>query len=257
MSKVLWLDTETTGLHNKINGLTELAAIMIIDKKEVGRIELKINPYSYNRDIRVDQEALNLTCKTEEMLKSYPNSFDQFTEFIKFISAYGSKIQIAGYNINFDIGFLKSWFDDNNTMPLSPQFSDFFSYKEVDTFSLVKQMKYLGFFETKNDKLETLCNHFNINIFAHNAIDDIVATMKLQEKLVSLFMGKDDDFEYGIKLHINKNGKGKMDLDSDTPNKILVRAIALMTISLLNSEERTLQELVQDVVSDIQDISTP
>lgn len=255
--RVLWIDTETTGLSPYKNALTEVAAIMEIDDKEVDKIYLPINPFTYHKDVEIDPKALELTSKSEELLKTYPNSYNQFMDFIEFISQHfqeGEKIQIAGYNVNFDIKFIQEWFRDNALMPYFYEFKKYFSYKEIDTFALVKQMRYLGFIDTKDDKLGTLCEHFGIELDAHKAMDDIRATKELQKRLVSAFMGRNPNFDYSIALQLSEKGAGRMDMAEDTPSYVLLRAISLLMINIIDTEEVSLQELVQNVVDDIKTI---
>lgn len=42
----------------------------------------------------------------------------------------------------------------------------------------------------ENDKLETMCNYFDIGIDAHNALSDIEATKKLYELICEKFILK-------------------------------------------------------------------
>jgi DNA polymerase III epsilon subunit-like protein len=82
--KIIYIDTETTGLDKVRNGLTELACIVEINGVEVARQLLQINTHTYNRDIVFDDEALTLTGKTRAEIASYRNSDEMFEVFIKF-----------------------------------------------------------------------------------------------------------------------------------------------------------------------------
>ena len=44
MTKLLYIDTETTGLYPNKHGLTQVAAIVVIDGEEVDSCNLDINP---------------------------------------------------------------------------------------------------------------------------------------------------------------------------------------------------------------------
>ncbi len=79
--------------------------------------------------------------------------------------------------------FLKEWFADND----HKYYGSYFSHKDIDVFALVKHLKLLYMLDTPNDKLETLCKHFGIEIDAHNALSDIEATRSLYKALVSNF----------------------------------------------------------------------
>ena len=189
--KVLWFDTETTGLDPKKNGMTEIACIVEVDGVVVDEILLFINTESYSMDIEYDAYALKITKKTKEVIFAYPSSSHQFMKFIIFLDKHVHKFDKtdkfipAGFNVKFDIDMLQAWFLDNG----NKFYGSYFSYKDVDNFALVKFMKYQKMFNTKDDKLGTICEYFKIPLDAHNALDDIRATRELTPKLVSLFKG--------------------------------------------------------------------
>lgn len=187
MSKLIYIDTETTGLDAGTNGLTQIAAIVVIDGREEERIALNINPYSYTDYAEDNNFALRLTSKTREMVSEYPDQRVQLYKFIDFMGRYislgNSKdiFQLVGYNTSFDKGFIKQWLKINRM-----DFSTFFSHKDVDVFALVKHMRLWGMLNScKNDKLDTICEHFNIELDAHDAMNDIVATRKLYKCLMN------------------------------------------------------------------------
>lgn len=191
MKKIIWIDTETTGLDATKGALTEVACIVEIDGVEVDKLALQINPLSYNKDVEVTQEALDITGKTMEDIASYGDSKAQFNKFIVFLSKYvdhydkKDKLKVNGYNTKFDVAFIKEWFLDNG----NKYYGSYFDYKELDVFALVGYIKHLGFIDTENDKLKTICDHFGIDLDAHKAFDDIVATKKLGELLSERFIG--------------------------------------------------------------------
>jgi len=190
MKKVLYIDTETTGLSSISNGLTEVACIIVIDDVEVDKFLLQINTSTYKKEVDFDDYALNLTNKSIEDIHSYPDSSRQFEVFLNQVGKYidkfdkADKFQISGYNVSFDIGFIQSWFHDND----NKFYGSYFSYKDLDVFAMVKHFKHLGLIDTPDDKLLTICEHFNIPLDAHNALDDIIATKKLDEILTDKFI---------------------------------------------------------------------
>ena len=99
------------------------------------------------------------------------------------------KFQIVGYNTSFDIGFIKAWFKDNDA-----KFSDYFTYKDIDVFALVKHLRLFGLMiDCENDKLSTVCKYFGIEIDAHDAMNDIVATRELYKYIVDQYITQDVD----------------------------------------------------------------
>ena len=185
--KLIYIDTETTGLDPRLHALTEIACIVVVNGQEIDKKLLYINPSSYKKMMTIDPQALEFRNVTLEEVEAYPSSKDQFEDFISFLDQYvdkydkEDKFQIVGYNIGFDIGFLKEWFADND----HKYYGSYFSHKDIDVFALVKHLKLLYMLDTPNDKLETLCKHFGIEIDAHNALSDIEATRSLYKALVS------------------------------------------------------------------------
>ena len=185
MSKIIWIDTETTGLSSEQNGLREVGYLIEIDGKIVDHLLLYINPNSYKKDILIDNYALEISNKTIEDLNEYPDSSLQFLNFIEKLEKYiypgdkKDKFQVSGYNTSFDTDFLKAWFKDND----NNSYSSYFSHAELDTLAFARKLSHLGCFTPEDHKLPTLCKLFNIPLEAHNALNDIEATKHLDEIL--------------------------------------------------------------------------
>lgn len=194
MKKVLWLDVETTGLDCRKHGLREVGFIIEIDGVEVDKGVFKINPFTYTtKDVEIDDYALEISKVSIEDLESYDRASYCFKELMKKLVKYvnvNSKndcFVIAGYNAAFDIGFIREWFKE---MGLQDSYKDLFYYKSLDVFSLVFALRHIGLNSAENDKLETMCNYFDIEIEAHNALSDIEATKKLYELICEKFILK-------------------------------------------------------------------
>lgn len=194
MKKVLWLDVETTGLDCRKHGLREVGFIIEIDGVEVDKGVFKINPFTYTtKDVVIDDYALEISKVSIEDLESYDSSSYCFKELMKKLVKYvnvndkNDCFVIAGYNTAFDIGFIKEWFKE---MGLLDSYKDLFHYKSLDVFSIVFALRHLGINSAENDKLETMCNYFGIEIEAHNALSDIEATKKLYELICEKFILK-------------------------------------------------------------------
>lgn len=194
MKKVLWLDVETTGLDCRKHGLREVGFIIEIDGVEVDKGVFKINPFTYTtRDVEIDDYALEISKVSIEDLESYDGVSYCFKELMKKLVKYvnvndkNDCFVIAGYNAAFDIGFIKEWFKE---MGLLDSYKDLFHYKSLDVFSIVFALRHLGINSAENDKLETMCNYFSIEIDAHNALSDIKATKKLYELICEKFILK-------------------------------------------------------------------
>ena len=194
MKKVLWLDVETTGLDCRKHGLREVGFIIEIDGVEVDKGVFKINPFTYTtKDVEIDDYALEISKVSIEDLESYDRVSYCFKELmnklVKYVNVNDKNdcFVIAGYNTAFDIGFIKEWFKE---MGLQDSYKDLFHYKSLDVFSIVFALRHIGLNSAENDKLETMCNYFDIEIEAHNALSDIEATKKLYELICEKFILK-------------------------------------------------------------------
>ena len=194
MKKVLWLDVETTGLDCRKHGLREVGFIIEIDGVEVDKGVFRINPFTYTtKDVEIDDYALEISKVSIEDLESYDRVSYCFKELMKKLVKYvnvndkNDCFVIAGYNTAFDIGFIKEWFKE---MGLLDSYKDLFHYKSLDVFSIVFALRHIGLNSAENDKLETICNYFDIEIEAHNALSDIEATKKLYELICEKFILK-------------------------------------------------------------------
>ena len=183
MKKALWFDVETTGLNPKRNDIIQLACMVEIEGNIVETWESKIKPCDTTT---IDHRALEVNkLRVEDVLK-YPEPKSVLKEFQKVLSKYvdkfnrGDKFAPAGYNVQFDINFLSSFFEkcgDN-------YYGSYFNYKSIDPLRIVHIMDYERQIDLPNYKLATVCRHYNIPIEgAHEALADIRATRELFKML--------------------------------------------------------------------------
>ena len=187
MDKFIYLDTETTGLNPEEHALIEVAAVLVIDGKEVSSIALDINPFSYTRAIRITDAALEVHGLSHEELEMHSSSEHQFKEFIRWLDKYvdkynkKDKLTIVGYNTHFDIGFLQAWFRDNR----HKYYGSYFSHRDVDIFALIKLLYAFGFLPLEDLKLSTVSNYYGIDFKPHSAIQDVRALRQLAKAVIA------------------------------------------------------------------------
>lgn len=180
--KILWFDVETTGLNNYKNDIIQLACLVEKEGKIVEEKEFRMRPFDLNA---VEQEALNVNGRTLEEIKAWPDPKQAFRELISFLGNHVSKYDRAdkfypaGFNVNFDVGFLKNFFKKNG----DNYFGSWFNYKYIDPLQLVFVLEYCGECRFPNNRLGTLCQELGIEIKAHDAMSDIKATYELMKKL--------------------------------------------------------------------------
>jgi len=183
MSKIIYLDTETTGLDKELNDIIQVAGIIEIDGVEKERFDLKCQPFNWET---VTEEALSVQGRTIEDLKGFPKPQDIYKEFIKIISRYvdrynkNDKFYVAGQNVKFDLEFLHSWARKNGDVYLG----SYFYWYALDLLVLASCFRAWGFIYSETLKLCDICKVLGVKIEnAHDAMADIEATKACFEKI--------------------------------------------------------------------------
>lgn len=186
-TKILWLDTETTGKYDYVNDVIQIGAIVEIGGKVIDQANIRMQPTDWTK---IQQEALDVNGLTIDILKTYQTSYMGLAEFTAFMSKHvdqynkQDKFIMAGYNTPFDHGFIRQLFKKNGHR----FFGSFFEYKMIDVYQLVILMALHYNWEVPNHKLSTMADFFNIPINAHDAMSDITATRDLFHHLKSTYL---------------------------------------------------------------------
>ena len=188
MNKIIFIDTETGGVNPEKSALIQLSGIIRIDKKDIEKFNFYIKPFENSE---VNEKALEVQGRTLEELKTdkYVEEKEVYKQFInlfdKYIDKYDrtDKFIVAGYNVRFDVDILKAFFQRHGNNFL-------FSYLDSSMLDPLYSIRLLQIAEVlpvlENNKLETWCKHFGIELKAHDSLEDIEATKKLIGKLISL-----------------------------------------------------------------------
>ncbi len=188
MNKIIFIDTETGGVNPEKAALIQLSGIIRIDKKDVEKFNFYIKPFENSE---VNEKALEVQGRTLEELKTdkYVEEKEVYKQFINILDKYidkydrADKFIVAGYNVRFDVDILKAFFQRHGNNFL-------FSYLDSSMLDPLYSIRLLQIAEIlpvlENNKLETWCKHFGIELKAHDSLEDIEATKKLIGKLISL-----------------------------------------------------------------------
>lgn len=182
--KILYIDVETTGTNPQDHDIIQLAMIIEINGEVVKEVDMKMKPTNFET---IENAALEVTGTTREMLRKYPDPKKQFIRLESILNSYidkydkNDKAYPVGYNVDFDLQFLKEFFDKNN----SPYLGSYINWRKVDPLYILYMMDIQGRAWLPDYKLETVCKDRGIELQAHNALSDIRATRQLLHQLLN------------------------------------------------------------------------
>lgn len=184
---LLYIDTETTGLDTATCSIWQLSGY--ISDTATGTsdsFDYKMRPY---RNEIISKEAAAKTGATQEELDSYPSQSEVFSNFTALLSKYvdledwNQRVIPVGYNISFDLDFLRSWFAFNNSATL---FSRNIYFPGIDVMYLAAYCLLGERSKMRNFQLSTVYEKLTGKSLenAHNAMTDIDATKELLNVVV-------------------------------------------------------------------------
>lgn len=183
MKKVIYFDTETSGLDPIQNDILTIGGIIEIDGEVKEEFYLEMQPFNYNT---ISDYALQVNGLTREQIKTFMTPQEGYrkliTIFSKYVNKYdkNDKLTPIGYNVKFDIDFLNQLFVKNG----DKYFGSFVDYHYIDPMVLINFLRFKGVIKLENCKLVTASAHYGIELDAHNAMNDIIATKELLNKLM-------------------------------------------------------------------------
>jgi DNA polymerase III epsilon subunit-like protein len=184
--KLIWADTETTGLNYEKDRLVEIALLYenIGDnvEKDTYHTYLKYNQYPDNY-----KEAVKITGLTTEILeKRGVQEGHAYSKLCAFLDSKmdrydkNDKAILCGYNVNFDNQFLRTMFKRFK----NDFYGSYFLNCRIDVMSVVAQAIKNGVLPfLSNYKLITVANHLKMEFKSHSAIDDIKITRNIYNHL--------------------------------------------------------------------------
>jgi DNA polymerase-3 subunit epsilon len=155
MSKRIYIDVETTGLKSSIHRVTQLSAIVEINGVRKKTVDYKKNIY-------------------KQLLKLLDSYIDKYNPKDKFY--------FIGYNVNFDIGFVRALFLKNG----NKFYGSYFHPVGIDVMALAANKIMYRRTKPVNMKLVSVLKYFGIKCTLskfHDAKYDITKTRLLYKKV--------------------------------------------------------------------------
>ena len=176
--KILFVDTETGGVTER-SALIQLSGIVQIGKEVAEEFNFYIKPFPGSR----------IQGRTRKEVETYDSEEEVFIKFMKILNKHidkynkEDKFLVGGYNVRFDIDVINRFLKRNGEKYL-------FSYIQATTLDPLQWIAALQLLKKipvlKDNKLETWCNHFGIELKAHDSLEDIKATKALTKKMMLL-----------------------------------------------------------------------
>jgi DNA polymerase-3 subunit alpha len=184
MKAYLYLDTETTGLAPAVNDVIQVACVPVIDGVTHRSFNEFCQPLNWKS---IDQAAIQIHGITEDRMKTFQHPSELLKKLTEYLSSFGVKFILAGYNTNFDKSMMGAMFAKNGR---SKDYSRFFLNETRDAYARAKAIK--DKLKSQKLKLANLAEEFGIQINAHDALSDIFATIEVDRRLSELI---GDEFE--------------------------------------------------------------
>jgi DNA polymerase-3 subunit epsilon len=189
--KILYFDTETTGTSAWKHDITQFAAIIEIDGVVKEEVNFRCQPTRWEN---IDPKALETTGVSIEQLRQLQPAKEMFKQikalFDKYIPKYTKmpdKFYPAGHNVQFDLDFLNAFFKTHGS-PDDQKWgiTSYQNWRAHDSRVFGNFLGAAGKLPCQDMKLGTLCDHFGIEINAHDALSDIRATRAVVQKMMAM-----------------------------------------------------------------------
>ncbi len=176
--KLIYLDTETTGLDPVKNDIIQLAGIVEIDGVVKEEFNIRCQPFSYEN---IQQQSLDTNKMSLDMLKQFQTPQIAYKQFVTILDRYIDKFNKSdkfipvGQNVKFDLDFLRQFFVKNN----NKFFGSYVDYHSIDLMVLSGFFTMIGKINPVNLKLGTIAEIMKVEFDAHDALEDIRATREI------------------------------------------------------------------------------
>jgi len=176
--KLLFLDTETTGLDPDIHGMIEIAGIVEIEGVVKKEFCYKMKPF---KGQMINQKALATNGYKADDIKDWAEPLDIYKEIVsdfnEFIDPYNKrdKFHMVGQNPSFDYEFLNEFFFRNNNNYLY----SYIHYHKIDLVAITATFKLAGLLDVENAKLSVVSEALGFQHTAHKAMDDTKMVQKI------------------------------------------------------------------------------
>jgi DNA polymerase-3 subunit epsilon len=191
--KILWLDTETTGLDSSKNNIWEIGLIAEINGKIVDQERFKFCPPD---GTIYDDSAMKTSHITKEEIEKFHPEKDVFPFILnivkKHLTAFSKfdKWFVAGYRTHFDLDFLYKLFERNKQVLAFYIFGNYIDVSVLATQALMVQRD-----QMKDFKLGTVANFLGIKVDENEELHDALTDIKLTRDIYYHLLKKEHSID--------------------------------------------------------------
>lgn len=184
-SKILWIDTETSGLDACRHAILSIALLVEIDGVVVEESEFYMNA----GDAEIDEAALIANSLDVATVSSYPHPRDSLFRMQRVLDKYVDrfnkydKFVPAGYNVSFDLNFLYEAYKRLRNGADGYEPGCYLFTAPIDVRTCVGLAVANCGLRLRNYQLGSVCERLRIPLEAHRALNDIRATRQAYEAL--------------------------------------------------------------------------
>lgn len=197
--RAIWIDLETTGLNPNNCAIIQIAAAV----EEHGKISDKFITYVQPfKGAKIEPEALNVNKISKDDFPDFPGEHEVFNQLMDFLNNHvdpsdkTTRLTVSGFNVGFDVGFLKAMFERNKKPDLFYKYFHKYNYDVAGDIAKARLLQRID--PDQSMALNKLCRKFGVKLNkAHDAEYDILATRKLSHKVVELINDLTDPYNNG------------------------------------------------------------
>lgn len=188
--KILFLDTETTGLDPAVNSMIEVAMEYHVDGKKID--EFTVQLFDKQSARQVDLNALKVNGQSINKLYALPDESKGVASLTEWLTKLDNKdLVIAGHNVEFDIKFVKATLNKYGITG----FDQVVSGRTMDTHAIAKALIYAGKLDPVSvtgkpgTSVGNLAKALGIDLNGrelHSAKDDVSVTAEIFYKMIDL-----------------------------------------------------------------------
>jgi DNA polymerase-3 subunit epsilon len=176
---ICFIDFETTGIDVFRDEPIEFGAVLVdYNLKIENEFSSKI---SIKKSVYLTKRAFNIHNISIEDLDKSPSQKEVVN---KFFNKFGTDFRLGGWNLSFDVSFLRKICHKNGMMVRYNKIN----HRHIDTQSLGFLAAELGLVEQSNNSLNDWVNYFGFKRRNnHSALEDAKLTFEVYKELLCLF----------------------------------------------------------------------